>query len=300
MFNSIRIYGHDEIAEHLEFLTSNKNDVTHLDLNGIYMDIRIARLVAKFIASEMCVVTHLNLRNNELAHLDGSFCIADAMASNRSIIELNLSNNAVHKHPYPNSDEFVTHIADAIKHHPCIKSIDLGWNNLRYSVRHLIDGLPRSIKSLNLEYNPGISKDDVVYLLKNSKLEHLNLCNISPFDILVGIEDTIMANRTIIKLDYFWFFTIYSMEQFAVRTRLDNAIKEMLARNMNARIAAKNAALALMAIRRFRRAECGLLGYVPKELVLLMAKDIYESYANDEWHIKDQESVTKKPKNQNL
>ena len=296
MFNGVRLDGYDEIAERLEFLASNRNDVTQLDLSGMYMDIDMAKLVAKFIASQMCIVTHLNLRNNDLAHLDGSFCIADAMASNRSIIELNLSNNAVHRHPYPNSDEFVTHLADAIKHHPCIKSIDLGWNNLRYSIRHLIDDLPRSLKSLNLEYTPGISKGDVAHLLTTSKLEHLNLSNISPYDILVGIEDAIIANQTIIKLDYLWFFAMYTPEQFDVRVRLDSAIEEMLAKNRNARVAAKNAALALIAIRKFRRADYGLLGLVPKELVLIMAKQIYESYGDDEWHTQDQQPATKKQK----
>jgi hypothetical protein len=57
----------------------------------------------------------------------------------------------------------------------------------------------------------------------------------------------------------------------------------MLLRNRVARDVARRTALCLICIRKFRPREAGLLGLVPKELVTMIAKDVFDSYADPKW-----------------
>lgn len=282
MFNNIEIERND-IANKLLFLTFNKNDVTHVNLRGIYFDINLAKLIANFISSDTCIVTHLDLSKNNLAHFDGSYCIADAMSKNKSIRKLNISSNRTHMDPYPDFDEFVMHLSIAIKNHPCLKSINLGHNNLKLSITSLIDNLPTSVTSMDLTYNPSIGIKNVAYILQNTRLKSLNLSNISPMETLFGLEKIIMDNRSLLKLKYFWFWSNEKVNQY--EKHLDNCISLTLERNKLIKKLAVDSALCLVSIRRFRRNQCGLLGLVPKELVEVIAKYIASSYYDEKWHI---------------
>ena len=282
MFNSIEIERND-IANKLLFLTFNKNDITHLSLRGIYFDINLAKLIANFISSDTCIVTHLDLSNNNLAHFDGSYCIADAMSKNKSIIKLNISGNQTHMHPYPTFDKFVMHLSISIKNHPCLKSINLGHNNLKLSITSLIDNLPISVTSINLTHNPSIGIETVAYILQNAKLKSLNLSNISPMETLFGLEKNIITNRSLLKLKYFWFC---SNEKKAnpYEKYLDNCVLSTLERNKLTKKLAIDSALCLISIRRFRRSQSGLLGLVPIELIKIIAKYIASSYYDEKWY----------------
>jgi hypothetical protein len=60
-------------------------------------------------------------------------------------------------------------------------------------------------------------------------------------------------------------------------------VESLLARNRLARDAVKRAVFCLIGIRLHRRGECGLLGYVPKELVLFIAKTLWTTRGQLVW-----------------
>lgn len=59
--------------------------------------------------------------------------------------------------------------------------------------------------------------------------------------------------------------------------------KSMFERNKILRKVIRKTILTLISIRKFRREECGLLGQVPKEIVLQIAKDIWKSRGRQLW-----------------
>jgi len=276
---------HDTIIERLTYLTNNENDVTHLNLAGANINDRIAIVLAKFLASEKCVVTDLNLMNNSLASLEFATCIANTIANNRSIVNLNLADNAVWMDVYTctaNLEEFVIHLAKAIVDHPCIKTIDLSNNSLHKSMAAFAIHKPKSLKHLNLTGNRYMDRTNLGYLFENCKLTSINLSRMEIGYIFSSIESSIVANRSLLKVDYEFYPSVCSVQK---NEEVKSNIELMLLLNRKAHRAAINAALCLIAIRKFRVNECGLLGLVPKELVLMMARLVQASYRDDEWRL---------------
>jgi len=276
---------HDKIIELLTYLTTNENNVTNLNLSGANISSRIAALLAIFLASENCVVTDLNLMNNSLASLDGAICIADAIANNRSVVNLNLADNAVWMDVYTctaNIEEFIIRLAESIKDHPCIKTIDLSNNSIHKSMASFAIYKPRSLKHLNLTGNRYMNRTNLGYLFENCQLTSINLSRMEIGYIFSGIESSIVANRSLLKVDYEFYPSVCSVQK---NEEVKSNIELMLLLNRKAHRAAIKASLCLIAIRKFRVKECGLLGLVPKELVLIMAMFVQASYCDDEWRL---------------
>jgi hypothetical protein len=287
-YKGYSLTNHDEIAKLLKHLTDNKNDITHLNISGANINDMEARLLATFLASDNCVITDLNLSNNNLAALDNSTSISDAMAQNRSIINLDISNNSPLRiwadewDIRGSLDLFVSQLALAIQDHPCIRSIDLSNNAIRGSTITLADYMPKSLRHINLSDNKYMDHGSLAYLMEHCHLRSIDISRMEIGDIFKGVETCIVGNTSLLKLDYTWYHSVCTVQK---NEEVKANIELMLLLNRKAIKAAKNAALCLIAIRKFRRVESGLLGLVPKELVLMIAKYVYASYVDVEWRI---------------
>jgi hypothetical protein len=263
-----------EVCQLLESLTDKPNDVTHLDLSYGKMGIKEAKLLSKFLVSSNCHVTHLELKNNRIAENNEFICIAKAMADNKTVIHLDLS-DYLYFGDTVSLDEFVKELAISIQYHPSIRYLYLDENNIWTSLLDLAKHMPKSLKHLSLSNNDYFDAAHFRFLLENTKLESVDITCMHR--IQDGILPSIEANRSIVRFDHISHLT------YNVRPEVMEAISAMLKRNRDARDSAKMIALMLIAIRKFRRSNCGLLGWVPKELVIIIAKHIFESYVDDEW-----------------
>ena len=268
----------DSIARELRSLIDEKNDVTFFDLSGSKIDVREARLLAEFLVSDNCVVANLDLSNNDLASFSDMQCIIDAIGRNRSIIHLDLSRN----HTEHSFDNFVDKLAVAIHHHPCIRAINLASNKIIKSTLNLAKHMPKSLKHIDLSSNRYMDHANLGYLLEHSKLASIEISNVDPGFILKGLEDKLINNRSLISFEYNYYNVLCD---HLINEKMTENIKLMVLLNRRARGAALNAALCLVAIRRFRKDESGVLGLVPKEIVLMIARDVFASYTEDEWRM---------------
>jgi len=274
------IRDHDTIDNLLETLIVTPNNVKELDFTCVKITDKEAKLVAKFLASDNCVLTHLKFEYNALAEHKEFICIAKSMANNRSITRLDISDHIYFgKDSY--LDEFIEHLATAIRDHPCLRYLSLRDNNIRMSVRSLAENMPKSLKHLDLINNDYFDATHFKFLLENTRLQTIGIScmhSIQDGNIISSIE----ANNSIIE------FKCISHLLYNVRDDVMDAINAMLKRNRLAWSKATNVSLCLIAIRKFRRNDCGLLGWVPKDIVNIMAKQILESYVDTEWRIKEQ------------
>ena len=85
----------------LKLFTSDElNNVTHLDLSTDYFGEKEALALCQFIVSDRCKLKRLNLISNSLAHRypETFLLIADAMAQNKTIVQLDLGYNMYRHH----------------------------------------------------------------------------------------------------------------------------------------------------------------------------------------------------------
>lgn len=269
----IKLWGNIQITQILEMLIATPNNITNLKIVCVKLEPIEANLLAKFLVCNNCMIKNLKLTYTGIAK-NGYNCIADAMAHNKSIEKLNIE-----EHLYFTCnitlDEFVRHLAIAIHNHPCIKYLYLPDNNITSSLKDLVVNMPKSLKHLGLINNDYINEDHFKLLLKHTKLESIDITCMNR--IQDNIEPYLEANRYIFKFDHICHLP------YNIRPSVKNAILNMLTRNTLAKRSANSAAMALISIRKFRRNICGLLGWMPKEIVSYIAQLISESYVDDEW-----------------
>lgn len=265
----------------LKYLIINNNIITHLDLssqNGCHITNEQIKLLAVFIKSNNCKLTHLKLRYNGLGQNDESNKFAVAFKKNKSITYLDLHDNGPIIHGGTLND-FIKCFSKSIKNHPKIKSINLGRNGLTNSIIDLTNNIPKSVKHLNLSINPDITDSDIGYLIQNTKLMSLKLIGKSPYTIFPNILHIISSNRSLVKLKYHWFASDMELakklkNQKSIMELVDKTIESMLTRNRLAYDMARNAALCFIGITKFRI-------FIPKEIALMIAKNIFASYCED-------------------
>lgn len=265
----------------LKYLILNSNIITYLDLSaryGRHLTSEQIKLLAIFIKSDNCNVEYLKLKHNGLGQNQESKKFALAFKKNKSIIYINLHDNGPYIHG-GNLNEFTKYFAKSIKNHPKIKSINLGRNVITDSIIDLTNNMPKSIKHLNLSINPDITDTDIGYLIKNTKLMSLNLIGKSPYTIFPNILHIISSNRSLVKLKYHWFASDMKLakdfeNQKSIMKLVDKTIDSVLTRNRLAYDMARNAALCFIAITQFRV-------FLPPEITLPIAKDIFFSYCDD-------------------
>lgn len=269
----IKLWGNIEIKQFLEMLIVIPNNIANLKIVCVKLEPDEANLLAKFLVCNNCMVKNLELTYTGIAK-NGYNCIADAMAQNKLIETLNIS-----EHLYfgfnITLDEFVTHLATSIRNHPCIKYLYLPHNNIKNSLKDLVINMPKSLKHLGLINNDYINADHFKLLLEQTKLESVDITCMNT--IQDDIEPYLEANRYIFKFDHICHLP------YNIRPSVKTAILNMLTRNTLAKRSANSAAMTLVAIRKFRRNNCDLVGWMPKEIVSYMAQLISESYIDDEW-----------------
>jgi len=264
---------------------SGYQDITHLDASADRVDINDARLIASVLSSNNCSITHFKIGNGCIDNVNTGICIMDSIALNRSINHLDFHNNNVHR----NSNEFtcqdmdtlITHLAEAIRTHPCIRSLDLSYNRFNESAFSLGWNIPYSLKHLNLGWNPFLSGAGIGFIIKNTQLQSIDLSGLSAFFALSDCKREIMDSTSLLEIKYTWMHHMPTV----ILESIDRLVYPMLSRNRSARDFARKSAICLLLIRKFRQRQCGLLGCVPKELVTIVAKDIFDSYADHVWHL---------------
>jgi hypothetical protein len=136
--------------------------------------------------------------------------------------------------------------------------------------------MPMSLKCLHIS---GSAKVDhsIIHVIEINQLETLTVSNWRPLNNF-NPNKVISVNRSLVD-----FVCDVWIQNF--RSDISEEIYKMKLRNVTAKNSAIKASLCLIACRQFRRAESGLLGLVPKELILSMAKQIARSYIEDAWQV---------------
>jgi Ran GTPase-activating protein (RanGAP) involved in mRNA processing and transport len=240
--------------------------LTSLNLRDNNVGATGAKSIGEALKTNSCL-SSLNLGYNRIRD-EGAKCIGGALKTNSCLTSLNLEWNNI-------GDEGVLCIGEALESNSCLTSLNLKCNKIGYEgARSIGEALKTNscLTSLNLEYNK-IGDEGAKCigetLKTNSCLTSLLLkCNKIGDKGAKCIEEALKVNAslTILDLDE----TVVYMESLLVRNRL-------------ARDAVKRAVWCLIGIRLHRRGECGLLGYVPKELVLFIAQTLWATRGQLVW-----------------
>lgn len=267
---------------------SKYKDITHLHIWRSYdydtlLDMNDMKLFESIISTYDCKINHLSCDMSNFDNNDAIQRFIDAIALNRTITDLTIYKHHGVRSDYQHIDMIVRRVATIIREHPCIRSIKFGNFWFRQPVYDLINNIPKTVKHLEITSNDGIGQDELQFILLNSKLQSLNIARSSNWNLILGkIAWVFKINTSIIN------FTantsmINSNYSPASDPEIDGIIKSMLTRNRKAWNAAKRAALCLIAIREFRVADYPYFYWIPKLLVIMMAKWIFESYHEPIW-----------------
>ena len=264
----------NDIEKFIEIIASCKPNIILLPNNKCGP--KGAVVIANILIDPNYHLIELDISYNRYIGIDGLNLIADAIAQNKSLITFKFENFT----GYDELDEFTKRLAVSIKFHPCLKYLDLSFNRTDY-ISDVIQCLPKKLTHLVLWGN-FLDIDDITCLQKNTHLRSLSIWfrNDNVFEKTFHNKKMgILANKMLIDFCCFK-FGYWSNHTNQIR------IDEMLNPNRNARDAASKAALCLIAIRIFRRNECGLLGHIDKNVVVTIAKYVFESYGDDVWRIR--------------
>lgn len=217
--------------------------------------------------------------------------ICDAISTNKSLKKINLSNISILYESVEMRTKFIKSLAESIKQHPCLKSLEISYNDHFLDTSELIRSLPKSITNLNISHNT-MTLEDIECLTKNTNLRSISLNKTYFLDKFENIETLILTSRSLLEVDKHNYDNDLPVcidcvfKKFLSKN--SPQIKQhliMLRDNRRARSLAINAAVCLILIRKLRRQQCGLLGYVPNELVHFMAYQIADSYIEAVWRI---------------
>jgi hypothetical protein len=273
----------NRVVKFLEVMERHKSYLTCIKLYDVYFD--GLKAVSDWLMDSGCHVTTLYLRNigeqegmnnadSVVRHtnIDTLNYLADAISRNKSLVKLEFD-CILRKdvHTLDNQRTFINRLSASLKDHPTIIDFSFDYNYGSKYFSDMIRSLPKNLKHLSLFTYGTMMADDVVYLVKNYRLKTL-IVKHDKLRICQNKYHTILMNRTLVFGHFYCNFPDDSEK-----------IKEMFQRNRNALDAARKAALCLIAIRKFRRVECGILGLIQFELVVLVAKYILSSYDDPKW-----------------
>ena len=217
--------------------------------------------------------------------------ICDAISNNKSLKGIKLSNLSILYDSVEMRTNFIKSLAESIKQHPHLKSLEISYTDYFLDTSELIRSLPKSITNLNISHNT-MTLEDIEHLTKNTNLRSISLNKTHLLDKFENIETLILRSRSLLEVDKHNYDNDLPIcvncvyKTFIIKN--DPQITPhliMLRDNRRARSLAINAAVCLILIRKLRRQQCGLLGYVPNELVQFMAYQIADSYIEDVWRI---------------
>jgi len=216
------------------------------------------------------IIDHIRLNTQEW------LAISKSLTKNLSITCLHLIEIRCHNNITFNP---IGNIIIALSNHPHLKTIYIRHYR-RYiindSLQRLGSRMPRSLKQLHISGQAKVD-NSIIRVIENNRLETLTVSNWRPLNDF-NPNDVILKNRSLIH-----FVCDNWIQDY--RNDIHGLILRTTVRNIVARSYARLAALCLIACRKFRRTECGLLGLVPRELVLQIAILINASYTEPSWHM---------------
>lgn len=247
---------------------------TTLKLKDCWFNTDAIRELCNFLTDNRCPIMILSLESVNFKHEADYRSFTNALGRNVSLRCLKIKLR-MYKH------NMIKLLMASLQSNKGIKMMHIDTN---YMSKKLAQEIPKSIKHLHVEC-PKLTFAVVSSLLKINHLQTINLgkCKIELDTRVPVLDDIILTNTTVInfatpRLRYIFART---MQTYPYKSE---AIKITLKRNKIASNAAFKAALCLMLIRFKRKNDYVLLGAVPKELVIQMAKWIYESYDESIWH----------------
>ncbi len=257
------VEGAKAIAEALKV----NSTVSHLRLRGsLNVSDGTGRAIARALEVNTTLMT-LDISLNKIRE-EGARAIGEALKENTTLTELSLSDNFI-------GSAGVVSIAEALKENSTLTTLDL-WNNGVGDIGfHFLAGaleVNTALTCLNIGYNIATAtgvQDISGALWNNSTLTELDVrCNHFDHKGPQALEWALLENARLLTL------------------KVDNdleypVIESRLLRNKRAREAARRAALHLVMIKKFRRNR--LLACIQKEVMLMIAKRVWESRGQKEW-----------------
>lgn len=262
--------------------------------------LRNIRSLISILIHPECCLRKLDLSQIRKIKLNELVAIIRAISRNKTLIELNFECILWN---YPNIDptilerreDLIKLFARAIKFHPCLESLNVAYNDADLSV--VVHSIPKTLKHLDMNS----------YFLPNDDLERLIRKNqLMTLKVRWRSDRIIRSSRSLIDVyrgehrcgDYDYDYDYESSEEdddsensedredrIVCGRYYESMIVEVLKANRRAKVRSTKAALCLIAVRIYRKGECGLLGWVPKELVTYIARHITSSYAESVWRI---------------
>ena len=240
--------------------------------------------INEILTDDRCNIIELNIMDSIVDIYDLQ-CLFKTISINRSLKKLEVNKLTLHN---VSSKEMINLLIESIGKHICLEYLNVSDNCVQVS--ELIRSLPRNLTYLNISGNI-IKTGDINFLVNNTKLKSLDMLNVYPHMILVNEEQLISESRSLLKFNQFnqefdetarICFSCTGETSAKKETNRKNR-KIMLERNRQARKAAITVAKLLIIIRKYRTTNLKSFGKIPKELVLMMAKDIMDSYVEDVW-----------------
>lgn len=240
--------------------------------------------IGEILTDDHCNIIELSTRDSIVDIYDLQY-LFKTISINRSLKKLEVNKLTLYN---VSNGEMINLLIESIRKHICLEYLDVSDNCV--TVSELIRSLPKNLTYLNISGNI-IKSGDINFLVHNTKLKSLDMFNSFPHTIFVNEEQIISESRSLLKFNQFNQEFDETVRICCSCTRETSAKKEInitnrkivLQRNRQARKAAITVAKLLIIIRKYRTANLKSFGKIPKELVLIMAKNIMDSYVEHVW-----------------
>lgn len=262
----------------LETLLIRKKEITVLKVLIHNVKSNIAKAIFDLLDNKYCNITILNLTFYDISQEDSEYFM-NFIKNNKSLENIEImSFNSIHEIYMDIHDTFLKNIASLIHNHPCIKHLSLEIPNINKSLIDITNHKPKTLKHICIYSKNHLNPDALKHLITYGNMKVINVSGIDLVsDCRIG-SDIFQYNTSTIKFIY----TPYHYELLG-RIDIDDEIENMLKRNNDALNKARNSALTLLTIRRYRYNKCTVLSQLPKDVVKILANYIYDSYVDDEW-----------------
>lgn len=285
----------NEVITTLQNLIKSENDIQVIHLYCINVSNEIAELINAFLICPNCHIENLLFEKCSISSIFeyNAKCIIDGISKNKTIMSIDISYTRFHNddmvlhNDEASLDEFVSNLMIAIQYHPYIRKLVLNGNNIKESVFDIIKYKPINLKHIELRNNLNLNIDSVKCLVNKGNMQSIDIFSSIRDYNSSYIDDFCLdldMNRSLLSFNINVLSHFGNYELIESSKRLLDKIKIMKRRNQKAYTDAKWTSIYLIAIRKYRRSKCGILGWVPLELVIQIAKYIFESYSDIKWH----------------
>lgn len=252
----------------LQKLLAEPNDIEQININVFNLSKEAYQLLNNILMADNCKIKKLAfigsfvIYNEEEVHQ-----ILSIIKYNSTLEHLSIGHCSCH-----NLYEL---LANTLEHHPSIKHLHLNLYDSAFGLFGFLEYKPKTLQYLILKTRFRMDYGSIKTIIIFGNMKSIDITRVY---YVYDIDDDfdIFKNTTLLDFKYDSSI-VYQNPKFRI------LINKLLKRNNNSRNNARKIAISLVAIKSHRKTKCGLLQYVPKELVTEMAKYIFESYSDKEW-----------------